>query len=55
VLFSKTHGRILTPPRLAALDTALPDDVAPRSPLRRAWRRLQAELDIFIDAGIAAA
>ena len=54
VLFTKTYGRVLTP-GLAAMDPALPDDVALRSPLARAWRQLQHQLDDFVDAGLAAA
>jgi predicted MarR family transcription regulator len=54
VLFTKTHGRVLTP-GLAAMDDTLPDEIAARSPLGLAWRRLQQTLDEFIDAGLAAA
>jgi hypothetical protein len=54
VLFTKTYGRILGP-GLAALDPALPDDLAKRSPLALAWRTLDHELDRFIDHGLAPA
>lgn len=54
VLFTKTHGRILAP-GLTALDPALPDDLAKRSPLATAWRTLDRELDHFITNGLAAA
>ena len=39
VLFIKTYGRVLTP-GLIALDPALPTELASRSPLALAWRRL---------------
>jgi len=35
VLFTKTHGRVLTP-GLAAMDLTVPDDIAARSPLAQA-------------------
>jgi hypothetical protein len=54
VLFTKTQGRVLTP-GLAVMDLALPDEVAARSPLGRAWRQLHHTIDDFIDAGLAAA
>jgi hypothetical protein len=54
VLFTKTHSRVLTP-GLAATDPTLPDDIATRSPLGRTWRQLQAQIDNFIDDGLAAA
>lgn len=37
------------------MDDTLPDDIAARSPLGLAWRRLQHTLDDFIDDGLAAA
>jgi hypothetical protein len=37
------------------MDDTLPDEIAARSPLGLAWRRLQQTLDEFIDAGLAAA
>jgi hypothetical protein len=40
VLFTKAHGRILTP-GLAWLDSHLPAGVAARSPLASAWRQLE--------------
>lgn len=48
VLFTKAYGRVLTP-GLAACDLAVPDEIAQRSPLAVAWRRLDRELDRFID------
>jgi hypothetical protein len=54
VLFTKAYGRVLTP-GLAACDLALPDEVAKRSPLAVAWRRLDTELDNFIHAALPAA
>lgn len=48
VLFTKTYGRVLTP-GLAACDLAVPDEIAQRDPLAVAWRRLDRELDRFID------
>jgi hypothetical protein len=54
VLFTKTHGRVLTP-GLAVMDVTLADDIAARSPLALAWRELHRTLDDFIDAGLAAA
>ena len=54
VLFTKTYGRILGP-GLAALDPALPADLAKRSPLATAWRNLDHALDTFIHNGLAAA
>jgi hypothetical protein len=53
-LFTKTYGRVLTP-GLAACDLALPDEIAKRSPLAVAWRRLDKELDAFTDAALRAA
>jgi hypothetical protein len=48
VVTSRVHGRVLTP-GLALLDTAArPADMAPRSPLARAWRQLDKTLDEFI-------
>ena len=54
VLFTKTHGRILTP-ALTALSPALPDDLARRSALATAWRQLDRALGQHITAGLAAA
>jgi hypothetical protein len=42
-------------PGLAALDPALPKELAQRSPLALAWRTLDHELDKFITDGLAAA
>lgn len=44
VFFTKTYTRILNP-ALAELDPQLPDDVARRSPLARAWRDFETALD----------
>ena len=54
VLFTKTYGRVLAP-GLALLDPSLPDDVARRSPLATAWRRLEGELDSYLGQGLVAA
>jgi hypothetical protein len=54
VLFTKTHGRILTP-GLTALSTALPGELIRRSPLATARRQLDHALDQHITAGLAAA
>jgi type II secretory pathway component PulM len=40
---------------LAALDPHLPEELATRSELATAWRRLSRTLDQFIDGGLAAA
>lgn len=53
VLFTKTHGRVLTP-GLAATSPTLPDEIAARSPLSVAWRQFHRQLDRFIDQGLAA-
>jgi hypothetical protein len=54
VLFTKAYGRVLTP-ALSVCDLALPDEIAKRSPLAVAWRRLNKELDAFTDAALLAA
>jgi len=54
VPFTKTYDRVLAP-GLVALDPALPDGLAKRSPLALAWRNLNRELDRFIADGLAAA
>ena len=54
VLFTKAYGRVLAP-GLGALDPRLPDDVAARSSLATAWRRLDHVLDDFIQAQLIAA
>lgn len=54
VLFTKTHGRMLAP-GLTLLDPRLPSDIAARSPLATAWRRLEQCLDKLIDSAAVAA
>ncbi len=54
VMFTKAHGRVLTP-GLTALDPNLPPELAKRHPLATAWRTLNRELDRSITAGLAAA
>jgi hypothetical protein len=44
VFFTKTYTRILTP-SLAELDPSLPDQIAQRSPLARAWRAFEHALE----------
>lgn len=47
VFFTKTYTRILNP-SLAELDPALPNEIAQRSPLARAWRAFEQALDARI-------
>jgi hypothetical protein len=54
VLFTKTYGRVLAP-GLSMLDPRLPDDVAARSCLNRAWQGFERSLDEFIQANLVAA
>lgn len=54
VLFTKAHGRVLTP-GLAWLDSRLPADIATRSPLAVAWRQLDRALEGFIGNQMMAA
>jgi hypothetical protein len=54
VLFTKTHGRVLTP-GLVQLDPALPDAIARRSPVATAWRHLDQALDNYISSQLVAA
>jgi Mn-dependent DtxR family transcriptional regulator len=54
VLFTKAHSRVLAP-RLALLDPALPPDIADKSALGRAWRRLDHVLDDFVARELVAA
>ena len=52
VFFTKTYTRILSP-TLTELDPALPDEIATRSPIARAWRTFEHALDARIaDAAI---
>jgi len=54
VFFTKTYTRILNP-SLAELDPTLPDEIAQRSPLARAWRALEHAIDARIaDAQLTA-
>ena len=54
VFFTKTYTRILNP-SLTELDPALPDEIAKRSPLARAWRAFEQALDARIaDANLTA-
>jgi len=54
VLFTKAHGRVLAP-GLAWLNPTLPADIAQRSPLATAWRKLDHALDDFIADQLLAA
>ena len=54
VFFTKTYTRILNP-SLAELDPSLPDEIAQRSPLARAWRSYERALDARITAAQLAA
>jgi hypothetical protein len=54
VLFTKTHGRVLAP-GLAWLHPGLPEDIASRSPLAQAWRRLDHALNDFTNDQLIAA
>ena len=47
VFFTKTYTRILNP-SLTELDPTLPDEIAQRSPLARAWRAFEHALDARI-------
>src|SRR6202011_5085027 len=48
VLFTKTHSRVLAP-GLVQLDPNLPPDIADRSHLAQAWRKLDRTLDDYIN------
>lgn len=54
VLFTKAHGRVLAP-GLTQLDPRLPDELAKRSPLAQAWRKLDTTLDDYITHQLIAA
>jgi hypothetical protein len=54
VLFTKTYGRVLAP-GLALFDPALPDEIACRSTLAVAWRRLSRALEDFTAKSLVAA
>jgi hypothetical protein len=54
VLFTKAYGRVLAP-GLVQLDPELPGDPTRRSPLARAWHRLNNELDGYIAGQLTAA
>jgi hypothetical protein len=47
VFFTKTYTRVLNP-TLSELDPALPDDIADRRPITRAWRAFEHALDARI-------
>lgn len=47
--FTKTYTRILNS-ALAELDPTLPDEIAQRSPLARAWRAFEQALDARVAA-----
>jgi hypothetical protein len=49
VFLTKTYTRILNP-ALAELDPTLPDDIAQRSPLARAWRAFEQALEARVTA-----
>lgn len=54
VFFTKTYTRILNP-SLSELDPTLPNDIAQRTPLARAWRAFEQALDTRIaDAQLTA-
>jgi hypothetical protein len=54
VFFTKTYTRIINP-SLAELDPTLPDDIAQRSPLARAWRAYEHALHArIVDAQLTA-
>jgi len=54
VFFTKTYTRILNP-SVAELDPALPDRIAQRSPIARAWRAFERALDAQIKTAALAA
>jgi len=54
VFFTKTYTRIVNP-SLAELDPALPDTIARRAPLARAWRDFERALDERIEQAAIAA
>lgn len=54
VLFTKAYCRVLAP-GLALLDPTLPPDIAARSRLGLAWRRLDHALDDFVADQLIAA
>ena len=54
VFFTKTYTRILNP-TLAALDPALPAEIADRSPIARAWRAFEHAIDAQIKHAALAA
>jgi hypothetical protein len=54
VLFTKVYRRVLAP-GLAVLDPQLPEELARRSPLATAWRKLDGQLDKFTGQELTAA
>jgi hypothetical protein len=53
VLSTQAHGRVLAP-GLTQFDPHLPADIAARSPLAQAWRKLDRALDDYINHQIIA-
>ena len=54
VFLTKTYTRIVTP-SLAELDPALPDEIAARAPIAKAWRAFEHAIqDRIKEAAIAA-
>jgi hypothetical protein len=54
VLFTKAYGRVLTP-TLTALDPELPESVAGRNNLARAWRHFERALEEHFTTSVIAA
>nr|VTP02551.1 hypothetical protein BIN_B_04572 [Mycobacterium riyadhense] len=54
VLFTKVYGRVLAP-GLAELDPRLPTNLAHRSELATAWRKLDRSLNQFTTVALTAA
>jgi hypothetical protein len=54
VFFTKTYTRVLNP-SLAELDPALPDEIAPRSPIASSWRAFERAIEEKIKLAALAA
>jgi hypothetical protein len=54
VIFTRAYERVLAP-GLSALDSALPEDVAARTPLAMTWRQFENTLEQFLDTALVAA